>query len=244
MNRKSLILLCLFSTFSMNGMSEELKFYSANFPPYTFQNEQGTGGAIYDVVKEIIKRIGYKNKIEFIPWPRARFEAENNSDIVILPLARTMDREEKYTWLLHVLDDPYVIVALKDSKVDISRLESAKKLKIGILSSSVAENLLKQLGFENLEFTSSDVQNVKKLKLGRIDAWVAPLSCIDQYRLEAGIGRESMKVGVELTKLKEYVGASKTLDKRIVKKWTKTFEMMKKDGTYYAIMKKYGMNPL
>jgi polar amino acid transport system substrate-binding protein len=199
---------------------------------------------MYDVVNEIIKRIGYKNKIEFIPWPRARFEAENNSDIVILPLARTKDREKKYTWLLHVLDDPYVIVALKDSKVDISTLKSAKKFKIGILSSSVAENLLKELGFTNLEFTSSDVQNVKKLKLGRIDAWVAPLSCINQYRLETGIGKESMKVGVELTKLKEYVGASKTLDKSVVKKWEKTFEMMKKDGTYDAIMKKYGMNPL
>lgn len=222
----------------------ELKFFSANFPPYSFPTETGGAGAMHDVVLEIIKRHNHKNKIEFIPWARARFEAENNPDIVLLPLARTKDREEKYTWLLHVLDDPYVIVTLKDSKADISTIEAAKKLKIGILTGSVADALLRDLGFTNLEVASNDVQNVKKLKLGRIDAWVVNLSGLGHYKKEAQLERKDMRVGAELTVLKEYVGASKTLDKEQVQRWQKTFEDMKKDGSYQAILKKYGMNPL
>ncbi len=235
--------LCLL-LFSQTAMSGELKFFSANFPPYTYPTEKGGAGAIHDVVLEIIKRNQYKNKIEFIPWARARFEAENNPDIVLIPLARTKEREEKYTWLLHVLDDPYVIVALKESKVDISTLESSKKLKIGILTGSVADALLRELGFTNLEVASNDVQNVKKLKLGRIDAWVAPLSGLSQYKKDADMDRKDMRVGAELTVLREYVGASKALDKEQVLRWQKTFAEMKKDGSYQAIMKKYGLTPL
>lgn len=221
------------------AMAGELKFFSADFPPYTYPVGKDGRGPIYDVTKEVIRRLGYKNKIEFIPWARARFEAENNPDIVLLPLARTKDREEKYTWLLHVLDDPYVLVSLKNSKVNISTLESSRHLRVGILTSSVADTLLRELGYTNLIPASNDVQNVKKLKLGRIDAWVAPLSCVGQYKEEAGIGREDMKIGVTLTILKEYVGASKSLDKETVSRWSKAFEEMKKDGTYQQIMKNY-----
>lgn len=224
--------------------ASDLKFFSANFPPYTYPTENGGAGAIHDVTKEIIRRLGYKNKIEFIPWARARFEAENNPEIVLLPLARTKEREDKYTWLLHVLDDPYVLVTLKNSKVDISSVEASRNLKVGILTSSVADTLLRELGYTNLVPASTDVQNVKKLKLGRIDAWVAPLSCIGEYKKEADLGKEDMRVGVTLTVLKEYVGASKRLDSKIVTEWTRAFEEMKKDGTYLAIMKKYGMVPL
>jgi len=234
---------CMF-LFAETAFSAELKFFAANFPPYSYPTETGGAGAMHDVLLEIIKRHQHKNKIEFIPWARARFETENNSDIILIPLARTKEREEKYTWLLHVLDDPYVIVTLKEAKVDISSVEAAKKLKIGILTGSVADNLLRELGFTKLEVASNDVQNVKKLKLGRIDAWVAPLSGLDQYEKNAGIERKEIRVGAELTVLKEYVGASKSFDKQQVVRWQKTFEDMKKDGTYQAIMKKYGLIPL
>lgn len=242
--RTRLLFFILISLFISKVHSEDLKFLSTDFPPYTYPTEYGGAGAMHDVVMEIVHRLGYKNSVEFVPWARARFEAENKPNTIIIPLARTKDREDKYTWLLHVLDDPYVVVALKDSKMNISTLEEVKKLKIGILSGSVADALLHEKNFTNIESASTDVQNVKKLKLGRIDAWVAPLSCIGQYKTQAGIGKEDMRVGVELTRLNEYIGASKTIDKETVEKWNKTFLAMKKDGTYQSIMKKYGMTPL
>jgi polar amino acid transport system substrate-binding protein len=239
-----LILSSLYCLNCLSAYSEELKFLSNDFPPYTYSTDKGGAGAMHDIVMEIVHRLGYKNSVEFVPWARARFEAENNSNIIIIPLARTKDREEKYTWLLHVLDDPYVIVAMKDSKVDISTIEAAKKLKIGILSGSVADSLLHELNFSDIEPVTNDVQNVKKLKLGRIDAWVAPLSCIGQYKDSANIGKEDFRVGIELTKLNEYIGASKSFNKNTIELWNKTFSAMKKDGTYQSIMKKYGMTPL
>lgn len=222
----------------------ELRFVSVDFPPYTYQTPTGGAGAIHDVVVEIAKRLGKPASIEFVPWARARFDAENNPDTLILPLARTPEREEKYTWLIHVLDDPYVFITLKNSKFDISSLEAAKHLKIGILSGSVADSFLRKLGFTNLEPASTDIQNVKKLKLGRIDAWVAPFGCRGQYEKESGLGLGDIRAGVELTILHEYLGASKSLDPTTVKKWLEAFAAMKRDGSYVAIMKKYDFKPL
>lgn len=224
--------------------ASDIKFYSAHFPPYSFEFENSRGGAIYDVSQEIIKRLKLNTKIKFVPWPWARFEAETKDNIFLIPLARTPEREQNYAWIIHVLDDPYVLVALKKTKFDISTHEAAKKLKIGVLKKSVGDSLLRDMGYTKLDVSSTDSRNVSMLKLERLDAWVAPLSAIDQYREEAGIGKEDLRVGLEFTVLREYIGASKTIDKKTQKKWRNTFEEMKKDGTYKHIMKRYGLAPL
>ncbi len=241
MHIKTFFFLFIFSTCIF---SQETKFYSAHFPPYSFEFETKRGGAIYDVAQEIIKRLNLNLKIEFISWPRARLEAESKNNIFLIPLARTPDREEKYSWIIHVLDDPYVMIALKKSSFNISNHESAKKLKIGVLKKSVADQMLRDLGYQNLEESTSDVRNISKLKLGRLDAWVAPLSAINQYKKEAGIGIDQLRVGLELTVLHEYIGASRSLDINTQKLWQDVFNNMKKDGTYKAIMKKYNLKPL
>lgn len=232
-----------FSLFAQTA-AEEIKFYSAHFPPYTYEVGAKKGGAMYEISNEIIRRLELKTKIEFVPWPRARYEAETKKNVIIIPLARTPEREEHYTWLIHALDDPYVILAHKFTTFDISSIEATKKLRIGILKGSVADSLLKRLGYTNLDFSSNDLQNVRKLNLKRLDAWVAPLSAINQYKDQVGLGKDDLRVGYEFTILKEYIGASKHFDKEMAQKWSKTFEEMKKDGSYQAIMKKYGMTPL
>lgn len=240
-------ILILFLSLFLNSSASyaaELRFVSVDFPPYTYQTPTGGAGVMYDVVLEISKRVGKPAMIEFVPWARARFDAENNSNVLILPLARTPEREEKYTWLIHVLDDPYVLITLKNSKHDISTIQAAKDLKIGILSGSVADHLLRTLGFTNLEPATTDIQNIKKLKLGRIDAWVAPYGCRGQYEKEGCLGLKDLRAGVQLSMLEEYLGASKSLDPVIVKKWQDAFASMKQDGSYQAIMKKYDFRPL
>lgn len=239
-----MILFFLFFCVSLNTFAEDLKFLSVDFPPYTYQTPKGGAGAMYDVVVEISKRLGKPAAIEFVPWVRARFEAENKPNIAIMPLARTTDRENQYTWLIHILDDPYVLVTTKNSKFDISNFKAAKDLKIGILTGSVADVLLREKGFTNIEPASTDIQNVKKLKLGRIDAWVAPYSCRGRYMAEGGLGEKDLRTGLELTILHEYLGASKSLDPKTIKAWQNEFQAMKKDGSYKAIMKKYGFKPL
>lgn len=238
------ILILSFFFASSFTQAAELKLFSIDFPPYTYQTPNGGAGVMYEVVQELAKRVGQTTQVEFMPWARARLETEKISNGGVFPLARTTEREKNYSWVAHILDDPYVFFAMKSSKVNISSIAAAKKIRVGTLKGSVAELELKKLGFSQTESVAHDVQNVKKLKQGRIDVWVAPLSSKNQYKEKADLSADELKTGAELLILHEYLGASKSLDAQTLQKWQKAFTSMKEDGSYAAIMKKYGFTPL
>ena len=236
----------IFSFFfvSSKAQATQLRIFSIDFPPYTYQTPNGGSGVMFEIVQELAKRVGQTAQVEFMPWARARVETEKISNGGIFPLARTTEREKNYSWIAHILDDPYVFFSMKSSKVNISSVAAAKKYRIGILKGSVSELELKKLGFSKVESVANDLQNVLKLKQGHIDAWVAPLSSKDQYKEKAEISAHELKIGAELLILHEYLGASNSLDVQTIQKWQKAFTSMKNDGSYAAIMKKYGFTPL
>jgi polar amino acid transport system substrate-binding protein len=224
--------------------SAELQIISADFDPYTYETPNGGSGVMYEIVQEMARRVGQSPKIEFQPWARAQSEAQSRPNIGILPLARVPERESKYAWIVLILEDPYVFFAKKNSKVDISTIEAAKPLRIGTFGGSLAEVLLRKIGFKNFASVTTDVQNVKMLKIDRIDAWVAPLSFKNRYKKKGGLGEKDLRVGATVTILREYFAASKSIDQETIRKWQKAFASMKKDGSYNKIMKKYGFTPL
>lgn len=238
-------LLISFVTASASASANELRLVSADFDPYTYIEKDGTGaGAMYEIVQELAKRVGQSPTIEFLPWPRAQELAQTQPNIGIIPLARNPEREDKYIWIIHILSDPYVFFATRKTKFNISNLESIKKLRIGTFSGSLAETLLRKKGLNNFYGVATDAQNVSLLKLGRIDVWVAPLSFRYRYKDKGGLSSEELRVGVTLSVLEEYLGASKSLDQGTVKKWQDAFQGMKKDGSYSKIMKKFKLKPL
>ena len=240
-------ILCVltFFFFTLNFVnSTELKIVSADFDPYTYATPSGGAGVMYEIVQELARRVGQSTKIEFIPWARAQNLAQSKSNIGILPLARVPEREFSYNWIAPILEDPYVFFAKKNTNFDISSIEAAKKLRIGTFRGSLAEVLLRKMGFDNFKSVDSDVQNVKMLKLDRIDIWVAPLSFKNRYKERGGLAGDELRVGASVILLKEYFAVSKTLDTKTVQKWKKAFEVMKQDGSYAMIMRKHGFLPL
>jgi polar amino acid transport system substrate-binding protein len=236
--------LSLLLSFHIAHATELTVIVSADFDPLTYSTPEGGSGAMYDVAKELAKRVGQKFNIQFVPWARAQVIAKTEPNIGILPLARVPEREADYTWLVEIHREPYVFFALKDSKVDISTLEATRNLRIGTFAGSLSEVLLHQKGFKNFKSVATDAQNARMLKTGRIDAWVAPLSFRSRYKEKGGLSAEDLRVGATLVTLHEYLAASKNLDAETIKKWREAFKAMKRDGSYATIMKKYGFEPL
>lgn len=222
----------------------DLQIVSADFDPYTYETPGGGAGVMHEIVQELARRVGQSTRIEFLPWARAQVKAQTMPNIGILPLARVPEREDKYVWIIPILEDPYVFFAKKNTKFDISTIEAARKLRIGTFRGSLAELLLRNMGFDNFKSVDSDAQNVKMLKMDRIDIWVAPLSFKNRYKEKGGLGEDELRVGATVVMLHEYFAASKSLDSETVEKWQKAFESMKQDGSYARIMRKYGFQPL
>ncbi len=237
------ILLMIWLTF--NSYGADIKILVGDIPPYSKKNPGGSGsGVVYDIVQELSKRMGQQQKLEFVPWVRAQVEVEKNQNMGIAPLARIKSRENKYRWLIHILDDPYVLFVLKDSKIDISSIEKANQLSIGILRGSVGEYELEELGFKNIQRINDESQNIKMLKHGRIDAWAAPLSYMIRFNEEDDLPKKEIKVGMTLMILHEYLVFSKDIDDKTAIQWQKAFDSMRNDGSYASIMRKYNFDPL
>jgi len=235
-----LIFLCPFFLISI-AYGVELEFFVSLDNPYGYTKDTPGGGAMDEVVKELARRVGQKFNVSYVPWARAQYIAKSQNNVGIFPIGRDPEREPFYTWIVEIFGEPYVFMTMKKSKVDISTIEAIKKLNVGALTGSLAEILMLKHGIKTYTSVTRDEQNVRMLKSGRIDAWIAPLSFKDTFK-DVGLGGDELRVGATLTNLHFYVAGSKNLDKATVTKWRRAFKSMKRDGTYKAILKKYKLD--
>jgi ABC-type amino acid transport substrate-binding protein len=98
----------------------------------------------------------------------------------------------------------------------------------------------KQAGLPYVEESNDDLTNARKLKLGRIGAWITTdLMARGVYR-EAGFDPAELKYGPDLGPVKiSYVAASRDFPKEIANRIANAINQMRADGSYQAIVKRY-----
>lgn len=245
----SLFFLLIFGVVA-NAQPQSLRLVSSHIEPYSYfsKNPSASGnGVVYDIVLEMAHRLGHQPKVEFFPWRRTQVLAEMGGSlswIGIFPLTRTPTREGKFQWVVPILDDSYVVLVKKNFKLNISKIDDLKSLKIGVLRGTAGEKSLISLGLSKLQVVESDIQNARMLKTGRIDAWLVPYSAGNLYYQKVGLGLSDLKVVWKIMDMKVYFAMNKSVPSAEVEKWQRAFDSMKQDGTYYALMKKYGFKPL
>ena len=63
-----------------------------------------------------------------MPWPRAQIEVNKVKNALIIPLARTKERENKYKWLGKVFDDPICYFTYKKT-FEMKNIDDLSKVK-------------------------------------------------------------------------------------------------------------------
>lgn len=101
--------------------------------------------------------------IDWMPWTRALVTAQEGNAL-LFPLMRTPEREADWHWLAPLLVDRFVLVLAPGA-------QAHGPLRVGALRGSFIGERLAELGYLQVEFTSSEAVNARKLGLGRIDAW-------------------------------------------------------------------------
>jgi polar amino acid transport system substrate-binding protein len=240
----ALLLGCLVATFS--GHAADLRLLAAELPPYTFRNPSasvsefpGPGqGLVYEAVEAMAKRIdGQSPVIEFMPWRTAQQIAMTEPDIGILALTRTPEREDRYRWLVKILDDDLVLVG--GQGVDVSSLDKVKERPTGVLLLSGAQALLTEKGFTRIEPAPEEWINARKLRERRIDAWLAPRQMVIYAYREVGGDPTVLNIGTIVRRSEIWLAGSKSLSNDEVEKWQRAFQEIRADGTFDRIVSKY-----
>jgi polar amino acid transport system substrate-binding protein len=229
------LLAVLLSPASVAGQS--IKVLAAEFPPLTTQAAGQPGGVVLEVVREAGKRAGIGLEFSFLPWERAQLETQARNDVLIIPFTRTPSREEHYQWIAPVLEFHTVLVTLANPP---SSIEEARMLVVGYVRGTSFKDEAEQAGFPYVEETNDDVTNAKKLKMGRIGAWITTdLMALGVYR-QAGFDPAELKYGPSLGPVKiSYVAASRDFPKDTARKLASAIDQMRADGSYQAIVKRY-----
>ena len=214
-----------------------VKVVAAEFPPLTTNAGGQPGGVVLEVVREACRRSGIPLEFNFLPWQRAQLETQTRNDVLIIPFTRTPGREAHYQWVAPVLEFHTVLVTLASPP---STIEEARSLVVGYVRGTSFKDEAEQAGFPFIEESNDDVVNARKLKLGRIGAWITTdLMATGVYR-QAGFDPAELKYGPDLGPVKiSYVAASHDFPKATADKIANAINQMRADGSYHAIVKRY-----
>lgn len=218
----------------------ELEIYTEEYPPVSFSKDGKASGLATEVVQEILLRLNLTIPIQVVPWARGYKTALEKADVVLFATAKTDEREKLFKWVGPIVRLTTSFYAQKGSGIKINSLNDAKKLiGIGVTREYYSEQFLKKQGFTNLDTSISPAQMLKKQFKGR-----HPVIASDNISLPALLQQENASVSdVELLftfMISDcYIAFSLGTSDETVRRWQKTMDEMKKDGTFASIYQKW-----
>ena len=207
-------------------------------PPTQIRLPSGElGGSAVEVVREIQRRLGNTDPIELVPWARGYRLVETQANTALFVMARTASRNSQFQWVGPFTEAVYALYVRADSTLALKDLEDAKRLKsIGVYRDDARDQMLTQAGFTNLDRTVDNASNVRKLMMGRVDAFAASTTSIDGLMTSQGFARDSVREALSFARVQTWLAFSRQTPASTVQAWTDTLESMKKDKSFDALM--------
>jgi polar amino acid transport system substrate-binding protein len=227
--------------------AEGLRIVTEELAPYNFTENGRVTGLSTEVVEAVLKEIGLEASIQSMPWARAYDMAQNTENVLIYSITRTPAREKLFKWVGIVAPTDWYLFSLKSRDIKLRRLDDARPYQIATVNEDAGEQYLVGKGFaigRNLQQSNRYEANYEKLRLGRVDLWVA--NELNALYLTRRAGDDPNKVlvrSLHIADMSPEPGLSmafgpKTSD-ALVQRFRNGLEAIKKNGTYDTIRKKW-----
>ncbi len=168
----------------------QVKLYAEAFVPLQHLNEQNEpAGYVYLFVQELLAHaqrsvpLRAVQRIEFVPLKRALVEGEREANVLLLSVARTPEREDKFLWLTEV--SPYQLWLYQVKGQVLPHLKTVadlkgKGLRFGVQNGSNFHEWLRAQGIGQspdnsvIDPAPQNMLNFRKALAGRIDVFAHP----------------------------------------------------------------------
>ena len=213
----------------------------AEIAPYCFVENAEKKGYVYEIGREILRRLGQADRIEFQPLARSIHSVQNGERTISLWLGRIPQRENTVHWIAPIVTDAFHIYTLKNGR-DAATLEKARAL--GVLAATIAgSNIVaaRDLGLARIDSTASEDANGKKLLSGRVDGWISSGAVVGNFVFRHHLDPERIVRGVKITDYTAYIVASPDVDGKTQAEWKRIHEALVREGFVAKAQKKYGV---
>ncbi|WP_292590572.1 transporter substrate-binding domain-containing protein [Mesotoga sp. UBA5557] len=221
-------------------------FLTEEYPPVTFKGENGEPtGFVTEMVKEILRRNDMSGEILIVPWSIGYELASNLPNVFLFSMDQTEQRRDNFEWIGPVGKNTAYLYARKDTVAPVTDLESAKTVAaIGTTTNWWTEQLLKEMGFENLVSSLDPLDTVVQLFEGETDLAVFTDLTVGELVKNAGYSMDDLEALIELQTNYFYIAASKGTNFGMILSFQKTLDEMKRDGTFEETIREFVPNML
>ncbi len=231
------LLLCLL-LLSTPATAAVIHAVTTEFPP--FQSEQpAPWGLALEAAQALAARNGDTLAVQFLPWPRAYQMAETTPGLLIFCLGRTPQREARYGWIGRIASGDARLWRLADRpEVNPATLQEAQRWQLGVTARDMKADYLLQQGFayeRNLQQSSDDLSNIRKLYAGRIDLLPFSNHLVLTWRTrELGLDPRLLQPVLPLPALSNplYLAFSPGTAPQLSRRYARLFRQLQREGVF------------
>lgn len=166
-----LIFVLYLVTFNQALRAEVIWAIQDEWPPYVIDSSE-THGIAQQIVAAAFSAQGYQLKHTIKPWSRALREVSTRRYDIALTVWKSSERLEYLYFSEPYLINSLVFVTLHDNSFEYLGLKSLAGKRIGVLRGYAYDDaLMRSDEFDRLD-ADNIATNIKKLKVGRIDALI------------------------------------------------------------------------
>lgn len=208
---------------------------SADFPPYEFHIKDENGqdqivGFDVEIAKEIAKDLGAELEIKDMRFDSLLNELDSGRiDLVISGLSPKPERAKQIDFSKIYYKAEQSIVSLAENKDKYATMESLAGLKIGVQTSSIQEDMAKEIPGAKLTSLAKITDIIMQLKSGRVDVAILEGPVAESFvKNVEGLAITDAKA---VTEDEGYVIGIKKGDKEMVDKVNATLDRLMQDGS-------------
>ncbi|MEH6651639.1 MAG: ABC transporter substrate-binding protein [Motiliproteus sp.] len=198
-------------------------------------------GVSVDLVLELQRRLGEREPIKTLPWPRAYRIATSHADKLLFTTTRNAEREPLFHWLLMINRNAWTFYARRDDQIVLDTLVQARKVeRIGVLRGGAHETYLRAEGFTNLEPLDSYTQLLQNLAKGRVRLAFYSTSGFVESSRKAGLNTDNFSSRLMLKTPEAYIVLSKPgTTAETLSRWRSATDSLRADGTFEKIARQW-----
>lgn len=220
------------------------------YPPYQISTSGSQRGIDMDIITAALDGAGYRVSFQQLPWSRQLLMSKTGELDVVMNASQSADREEYASWSIGYRPERAALITRTSNTARISHLSQliGQNIRIGAIRDSVYpgeydEYLAKPAFQQLLEFTPSNLANLKKLYAGHLDYIIDDPVTI-QHQASKQFGK-SVRIVFELLNSPTFFMVSKqTLARQpdFLAKLNASIAAMQAKGTTKKIFLAYGVS--
>jgi len=253
LGRTIIVCLCLINVIIparlANAQEQVLRLATIeDFKPFVWKENNRAAGIDSDIVSEMARRAGIGTEIKFVPWKRAMHMTKKGTADGAFTAFKTPERESFAHYLSYPIHfSTYSLFVVKGHEFLFQSVEDLYEKEIGINSGfSLGKKFeeAKKNGKILVQEAKTTEQNIKKLLIGRFEAYIGNLHATLYALKTMGLSGRIVYLPHPVQKPRgAYLIISKTAEiknkEELIRRLDDALKKMKEDGTIENIHSKY-----